>query len=800
VFATASEGNVGGLSSNSNNTGSNDINASGNTSSNASGNIAGAGTGSSRAKDMNAGPDRTASSKVAKAAAAAPAMVSAAPMQPAVSNKKLAAVGNASGIMANNGSSNAGSITSNGPGSATIAGNGAVGSSSSLKSKLRSKTDRVRLVPCDVTANRERAKLLLKIERILYGLESLLLFQEVFEDDALCKLCDILRMLLHWRSPLDPSIMLPMESTGDMMALNNAESNKIRNTSDNLNTDGIFTSSEIIAEVEAMQMRLEASLYEAYGSYFRAYSSVGAKSWRDHVINCVLYDDNPFTVQCQCCPDDFVWADLNAPAADPSAFLDSDMLGAVRNDLERLEALVEITPRRLSEWIYQITGCRTLCLSADDGSPSMLKSKAAILADDSSATWARGNQSLREFASQRQSRPKADVPAQEQLDRGVFPEDANWAGCVTRLAQFHAKRGSGELARGQYFRYLPEERQLVHVDDAAIQHFPVESFVGLEREMEMLSRNLQFLLHGLPAQNVLISGPHGMGKSAMLKAAVSDLNSRDGGNRLKLIELSSLYDLAEMRHMLQHDLMVSTRKSLKFIFFVEHLFIEDYDQMRAVLATLDGGAGQLPRNSIVVAMTRDPNPDSGSTMGVSTMSMMYGDDDEGGREFEMMEDEDTLALKERFGLQLTLPAPSRERYLSLVKELRERRNVQIPDDVLEMRASRYAKERKSFSSRVASQFIDYLHSEQALFRWNKFEKSELENRRNRRSKANASSELTEEERLRASTLKLEVSEHGNGQGVPQSELLSSSDSNQTESETNTRKDISMSDDDVDLLE
>ncbi|KAA8492216.1 hypothetical protein FVE85_3654 [Porphyridium purpureum] len=488
----------------------------------------------------------------------------------------------------------------------------------------------------------------------------------------------------------------------------------------------------------------EAALLEAFGAFYRVYAETGARSWREHVIDCIMLDQNPFTLMCQQAAD--AMTDVSAGIGFASGavldHVDTDMLAAARSDLERLELLSVCSPQEVSRWIYVVTG---VCTAFED---ETWPEREAPISEGKAKKVVEDAASDRSPVLSKLSAHTQGLSVITKCAEFVFDDEnanAKWAGCVSRLAAFHANHGSGMFAKGAYFRWNLEERVLSwHPDSAVISMLPRVLF-GVDDAIASLSRNLQFLLHGFAAQHTLILGPRGSGKSVLLKYVVAELNRRTDSSRLKVIELERLSDLIDIRLTLETDWNLQRRRSLKFVLAVDELAVDDEDDLRSVLSVLDGGVPGLPPNVVVIAAAREMHGFHGTSSGYAEVfSSALNDDNEAdqgeedggpggasGQFHGMFDDEGLLALKERFALQIRLPNTTQERYMNAVKTLAEEHGLlnnaheqrnNIHADILEMRALRFARERSSYSLRVATQFVTFLHSEQALFRASQVEK------------------------------------------------------------------------------
>lgn len=216
----------------------------------------------------------------------------------------------------------------------------------------------------------------------------------------------------------------------------------------------------------------------------------------------------------------------------------------------------------------------------------------------------------------------------------------------------------------------------------------LSQLVGLTPVLTRLLANTEAFVAGRPAHNVLLYGPRGSGKST----AVRGLLPRYAGCGLRLVELppAELPYLPEVTERLRF-------RPHRYILFVDDLSFELHDYRYQPLKTLlEGSLTQRPDNVVVYAtsnrrhLVREtfgdrPDPQSEDVHAWDTVH-------------------EHLALADRFGLMLTFPSLTQQRYLDIVRELAERRRLACED--LEARAIRFAEWGNGYSGRTARQFID----------------------------------------------------------------------------------------------
>ncbi|MCR6734218.1 MAG: ATP-binding protein [Afipia sp.] len=214
---------------------------------------------------------------------------------------------------------------------------------------------------------------------------------------------------------------------------------------------------------------------------------------------------------------------------------------------------------------------------------------------------------------------------------------------------------------------------------------------GIDRMRDILIENTERFAKGLPANNALLWGARGMGKSSLVKAAHASVNALPEVNgRLKLIEIHR-EDIESLPL-----LMALLRESkFHFIVFCDDLSFDGNDaSYKSLKAVLEGGIEGRPENVILYAtsnrrhlLARDMIENERST------SINPGE-----------AVEEKVSLSDRFGLWLGFHKCSQDEYLEMVRGYCKHFGVNIPDDQLEREALEWSTTRGSRSGRVAWQF------------------------------------------------------------------------------------------------
>ena len=218
---------------------------------------------------------------------------------------------------------------------------------------------------------------------------------------------------------------------------------------------------------------------------------------------------------------------------------------------------------------------------------------------------------------------------------------------------------------------------------------------GIERMRDILIENTERFSDGLPANNALLWGARGMGKSSLVKAAHANINTnRKPADRLKLIEIHR-EDIESLPQLM--DLLRSS--SFRFIVFCDDLSFDGNDaSYKSLKAVLDGGIEGRPDNVILYATSNRRH--------LLAREMIENERSTAINPGEAVEEK--VSLSDRFGLWLGFHRCSQDEYLAMVKGYCSHFGIKIGDDELEREALEWSTTRGSRSGRVAWQFTQEL--------------------------------------------------------------------------------------------
>lgn len=213
--------------------------------------------------------------------------------------------------------------------------------------------------------------------------------------------------------------------------------------------------------------------------------------------------------------------------------------------------------------------------------------------------------------------------------------------------------------------------------------------VGINRSRDTLLANTRHFAAGLPANNALLWGARGMGKSSLVKAIHAQVVAE--GQPLKIVELSR-EDLPSVGRLLNH----LRAAPFRFILFCDDLsFSHDDQHYKSLKAVLDGGIEGRPANVIFYATSNRRHLMPRDMIENETQAAIHSTE----------AIEEKVSLSDRFGLWLGFHPCDQDQYLEMIRGYCAAHGMTIPADRLRAEAIEWQATRGSRSGRVAWQFF-----------------------------------------------------------------------------------------------
>ncbi|MDE6605138.1 MAG: ATP-binding protein [Clostridia bacterium] len=255
---------------------------------------------------------------------------------------------------------------------------------------------------------------------------------------------------------------------------------------------------------------------------------------------------------------------------------------------------------------------------------------------------------------------------------------------------FYRAYGVGELGLNKAFRVVDENNRARLLPITCMDNKRLDDLVGYDLQKQKVLQNTKAFLEGKKANNVLLYGDMGTGKSSTIKALINEFY--DEG--LRVIEL--------YKHQFMHisDLISKiSGRNYKYILYLDDLSFDDFEvEYKYFKAIIDGGLEVKPDNVLIYATSNRRH----------LIKEHYSD----GNDIDPMDElhksdtkNEKLSLVARFGLSIYYPSPDQQEFLNIVRQLARRYDVDIDDSALEKKALTWAIRNGIRSGRMAEQFV-----------------------------------------------------------------------------------------------
>ncbi len=284
--------------------------------------------------------------------------------------------------------------------------------------------------------------------------------------------------------------------------------------------------------------------------------------------------------------------------------------------------------------------------------------------------------------------PKPRFPTQ-MTDHALGPLLRRIADALERLSP--APRPEADLAAAGAFVWHADGDWLEPVP--SVNRIGIELLIGIDQARDILLDNTRRFANGLPANNALLWGARGMGKSSLIKAVHEAVRNETGAG-LTLVEIHR-EDISSLPRLLP----VLRATEARFILFCDDLSFDIHDDsFKSLKAVLEGGIEGRPENVIFYAtsnrrhlMPRDMIENERSTAINPSEAV-----------------DEKVSLSDRFGLWLGFHSCDQATYFAIVERYAERFGLDVDADTLHSEAVEWSVTRGARSGRVAWQYIQDL--------------------------------------------------------------------------------------------
>ncbi len=273
---------------------------------------------------------------------------------------------------------------------------------------------------------------------------------------------------------------------------------------------------------------------------------------------------------------------------------------------------------------------------------------------------------------------------------GQAEDVESFAAAVT---QFYREFGVGKYGLNKAFRVEENGQEARMIPVVNVEHVYFNDLVGYQLQKKKLIENTEAFLAGRAANNVLLFGDAGTGKSSCIKAVLNEYYDRG----LRIIEVYK-----HQFHALSSILEQVQDRNYRFIIFMDDLSFEESElEYKYLKAIIEGGLGRKPGNVLIYATSNRRH----------LIREKFSDKRELDDELHVNDTvQEKLSLVARFGVTIYFGSPDKKEFQNIVKVLAERHHVEMPEEELLAEANKWELQHGGLSGRTASQFITYLLS------------------------------------------------------------------------------------------
>lgn len=262
------------------------------------------------------------------------------------------------------------------------------------------------------------------------------------------------------------------------------------------------------------------------------------------------------------------------------------------------------------------------------------------------------------------------------------------------MTEFYRDYGVGKYGLHKAFRVRHADDGSVFIDPIKkVKHIYLDDLVGYEAQKKKLIENTEAFIGGRRANNCLLYGDMGTGKSSCIKALINKYY--DSGLRLIEVFKHQMRDLNDIVSQIKG-------RNYRFIIYMDDLSFEDHEvEYKYLKAVIEGGLEKQPENMLIYATS---NRRHLIHEGFSDKLDRSDDDDIHASDTV----QEKLSLSARFGVSIYFGRPDKKQYDNIVRVLAQRYGVKLSDEELLGIANRWELEHGGYSGRAAQQLIDYI--------------------------------------------------------------------------------------------
>ena len=289
---------------------------------------------------------------------------------------------------------------------------------------------------------------------------------------------------------------------------------------------------------------------------------------------------------------------------------------------------------------------------------------------------------------------KQDVSLQVQTLCRALEETGDAEDMFRLVTEYYRQYGFGVFAMNRAFRIQHEtDTRVSFIPISNIDGVVLDDLLGYDIQKEQLRLNTEAFLAGKPANNVLLYGDAGTGKSTSVKALINEYYDR--GLRMIEIYKHQFRDLSSLLAQIKN-------RNYRFIIFIDDLSFEENEvEYKFLKAVIEGGVETRPDNVLIYATSNRRN----------LIRETWNDRQDMEHQGDIHRSdtiEEKMSLSARFGVSINFNTPTQKEYHQIVLALAEREGIRMDQKDLLAKANTWQVRHRSFSGRTAQQFISHL--------------------------------------------------------------------------------------------
>lgn len=259
------------------------------------------------------------------------------------------------------------------------------------------------------------------------------------------------------------------------------------------------------------------------------------------------------------------------------------------------------------------------------------------------------------------------------------------------LTEFYKDYGVGKFGLHKAFRVVHDKEGVHIVPIQNIAHVYLSDLVGYEIPKRKLIENTEAFVEGRKANNCLLFGDAGTGKSSSIKGIANEYYEK--GLRIIEIYKHQFQDLNEVITQIKN-------RNYKFIIYMDDLSFEDFEiEYKYLKAVIEGGLEKKPANVLIYATSNRRH----------LVREKFSDKEDRRDDLHAGDTvQEKLSLVSRFGVTIFFAAPDKKEFQTIVEVLAGRYHLSVPKEELLAEANKWELAHGGLSGRTAQQFIDYL--------------------------------------------------------------------------------------------